>query len=65
MDINCNNFEEHFELMKHSIMSCEFICLDSEFTGAKVVLEDKAHEFDTFQDKYRKSSKAIKRFMMT
>ena len=48
MDVNCNNFEEHFDLLKQSVLSAEFICIDTEFTGNKIVLEDKAHEFDTF-----------------
>lgn len=39
--------------------------MDSEFTGSKVTIEDKTHEFDSYQDKYRKSSKCAKLFTMT
>lgn len=65
MDINCNNMEEHFELLKTSIASCEFLCIDTEFTGNKVTIEDKCHEYDTYQDKYRKSARSVKLFQVT
>ena len=62
MEINLKNFEESFELVKKSIASCEFVTFDSEFTGSKLVIEDKPHEFDTFNDKYMKNKLGIKKF---
>lgn len=62
MEVNLDNFEELFPLLKKSIHSCDFMTFDTEFTGSKVVIEDKPHEFDTFQDKYRKNKKSIQNF---
>jgi hypothetical protein len=59
MEINVENLEEHFEIIKKSISTSEFITFDTEFTGSKAVIEDKPHEFDTFQDKYRKNRMGI------
>ena len=40
--------------------------MDTEFTGSKCTIEDKPHEFDTYQDKYRKHrDSAITKFMVT
>lgn len=64
MEINLDNFEEKFDLLKTSITTCEFVTFDTEFTGSKIVIEDKPHEFDTFQDKYRKNKLGISKFMV-
>jgi hypothetical protein len=64
MEVNIDNFEEKFEIMKHSIQTCEFVTFDTEFTGSKVIIEDKPNEYDTFQDKYRKGKLGIERFMV-
>lgn len=62
MEINVQNFEQQFELLKQSITTSEFITFDTEFTGSKIVIEDKPHEYDTFQDKYRKNKIGIEKF---
>lgn len=64
MEINLDNFEETFDLLKTSISTSEFVTFDTEFTGSKIVIEDKPHEFDTFQDKYRKNKLGISKFMV-
>ena len=64
MEITIENFEENFELIKKSIQTCEFITFDTEFTGSKPIIEDKPHEYDTFQDKYRKNRLGIQKFMV-
>lgn len=48
MEVNINNFEEKFELMKKSIQTCEFVTFDTEFTGSKIIIDDKPNEYDTF-----------------
>ena len=40
--------EEKFEIMRKSINSCEFVTFDTEFTGSKIIIEDKPNEYDTF-----------------
>ena len=62
MEINLSNFEEQFEFIKKSIASSEFVTFDTEFTGSKLVIEDKPHEFDTFNDKYMKNKIGIQKF---
>jgi hypothetical protein len=62
MEVNLSNFEEKFELIKKSIQTCEFVTFDTEFTGSKLVIEDKPHEFDTFNDKYMKNKLGIEKF---
>ena len=52
MEVNLQNFEDLFPLIKQSISQADFLTLDTEFTGSKCTIEDKPHEFDTFQDKY-------------
>lgn len=64
MNIEIDNFEEKFEIIKKSIQSAEFITFDTEFTGSKVIIEDKPHEYDTYQDKYRKNKIGIEKFMV-
>ena len=59
MEIRLDNFEQSLGLLQDSIKHCEFITVDTEFTGSKVTIEDKPHEFDTFQDKYRKNKDGI------
>ena len=63
MEISIENFSEKLPLIRKSIATAEFIAIDSEFSGNKVTLDDKPHEFDTFEDKYRKNSRAIKQFL--
>jgi poly(A)-specific ribonuclease len=39
------------------------VAFDCEFTGAQVNLCDKAHEYDSQNDKYRKNKKAVENFV--
>lgn len=64
MEIRLDNFESKLGLICESIKDCEFVTFDTEFTGSKVTIEDKPHEFDTFQDKYRKNKSGITKFMV-
>ncbi len=38
---------------------CDFVSLDCEFTGNVTSQSDKPHDFDTFDDKYRKTKRAV------
>ncbi len=59
MEITIENFEEKFDIISKSIKSCEFIAFDTEFSGSKVGIDDKPHEFDSLDDKYRKNRSAV------
>eukprot|EP00347_Sterkiella_histriomuscorum_P012938 403366643 len=63
MEITVENFEEKFDLIAKSIRSCEFIAFDTEFSGSKIGYEDKPHEFDSLDDKYRKNRSAVQKFL--
>ena len=63
MEISLENFNEKLPLIRKSISSCEFVAFDTEFSGNKIFLDDKPHEFDTFKDKYIKNARAIKSFL--
>ena len=63
MEVSLENFTAVLPLVRSSIQSCEFVAFDTEFTGTKVTLDDKPHEFDTFRDKYARNSKAIRTFL--
>ncbi len=63
MEITIENFDETFEVLAKSIHSCEFIAFDTEFSGSKTGIADKPHEFDTLDDKYRKNSSAVKKYL--
>lgn len=42
-----------------SINTCEFVAIDTEFTGNMATIFDKPHDFDSFDDKYRKNKRAV------
>ncbi|CDW79233.1 poly-specific ribonuclease parn-like domain-containing protein 1-like [Stylonychia lemnae] len=63
MEITIENFEEKLEIVSKSIKSCEFISFDCEFSGSKMGFEDKPHEFDSLDDKYRKNRHAVQSFL--
>ena len=63
MEITVENYQEKFDVIAKSIRSAEFIAFDTEFTGCKTGLADKCHEFDSLEDKYRKNSSAVKKFL--
>ena len=60
MEISLENFTEKLPLITKSIQTADFIAFDTEFSGSKLTLDDKPHDFDTFADKYRKNSFAVK-----
>ena len=41
-----NNFAERLEFMIQSVLTADFIAVDTEFSGLSVGFEDKAHGFD-------------------
>lgn len=63
MEITVENFQEKFDTIAKSIRTAEFIAFDTEFTGCKTGLADKCHEYDSLEDKYRKNSSAVKKFL--
>jgi ABC-type uncharacterized transport system ATPase subunit len=46
MDILLTNFNEKLELMIDSVHSCDFITLDTEFSGLNIGFEDQSNGFD-------------------
>lgn len=63
MEISLENFTEKLLLVSRSIANADFIAFDTEFSGSKLTLDDKPHEYDTFADKYRKNSHAVKNLL--
>ena len=46
MDITISNFKECLPAMIDSIMTADFIAMDTEFSGLSVGFEDQVHGFD-------------------
>ena len=46
MEILVSNFAEKLNFMVESVMSADFITVDTEFSGLSVGYDDKAHGFD-------------------
>jgi hypothetical protein len=46
MEILVDNFADRLNFMVESILSADFISVDTEFSGLNVGFEDKAHGFD-------------------
>jgi hypothetical protein len=46
MDISADNFRDHLQLMIESVKSCDFIALDTEFSGLSVGQKDIKNSFD-------------------
>ena len=46
MDILIDNYEEKFDLIIDSVRTCDFIALDTEFSGLCVGYEDQSNGFD-------------------
>lgn len=63
MQVTVENFNECMPIVIKAIESCDFIAIDTEFTGNMATSLDKPHEFDTFDDKYRKNKRAVERFL--
>ncbi len=54
MEILVDNFAERLNFMVESVLSADFITVDTEFSGLSVGFEDKAHGFDQAEDRYQK-----------
>ena len=54
MEIRVDNFAEKLNFMIESILSADFITVDTEFSGLSVGFEDKANGFDQAEDRYQK-----------
>ena len=63
MQITVENFQEKLPTIVNAIRTCEFVAVDCEFTGNLLDLNDKPHEYDTFDDKYRKNKQAVEKFL--
>ena len=63
MQVNIDNFTQSLPLISEAIQSASFLALDCEFTGNQVDIHSKPHEFDSFDDKYRKHKTAIEQFL--
>ena len=54
MEILVDNFAERLDFMIQSVLTADFIAVDTEFSGLAVGSEDKAHGFDQTEDRYQK-----------
>ena len=54
MDILRDNFSEKYDLIIDSVKTCDFITLDTEFSGLNVGYEDQSSGFDQSEDRYQK-----------
>ena len=54
MDILLDNFNDKFDLIIDSVRTCDFMTLDTEFSGLNVGFEDQANGFDQAEDRYQK-----------
>ena len=54
MEILVDNFAERLDFIIKSVVSADFIAIDSEFSGLSVGYEDKTHGFDQTEDRYQK-----------
>ena len=54
MEIRVDNFAEKLNFMIESVLSADFITVDTEFSGLSVGFEDKANGFDQAEDRYQK-----------
>ena len=54
MEILVDNFAEKLNFMVESVLSADFIAVDTEFSGLSVGFEDKAHGFDQTEERYQK-----------
>ena len=63
MQVTVENFNQTLPLLIDSIQKCDFVAIDSEFTGNMETIFDKPHDFDSFDDKYRKNKRAVEKFL--
>ena len=54
MEILIDNFADKLDFIQKSIISADFITIDTEFSGLSVGYEDKSHGFDQAEDRYQK-----------
>ena len=54
MEVLVDNFADRLDFIVKSIMSADFISVDTEFSGLSVGYEDKTHGFDQAEDRYQK-----------
>ena len=54
MEILVDNFADRLDFMIQSVLTADFIAVDTEFSGLAVGFEDKAHGFDQAEDRYQK-----------
>jgi len=54
MEILIDNFASKINFMIESVLSADFIAVDTEFSGLSIGFEDKAHGFDQAEDRYQK-----------
>ena len=52
MEIVVENHAEKLNFMMESVLSADFIAVDTEFSGLRVGYEDEQHTFDQSEDRY-------------
>lgn len=54
MEVTSQNLDSLMPLIKESLLTADFIALDTEFSGYSASLEDKHHDYDTPEERYQK-----------
>eukprot|EP00830_Metopus_es_P000994 TRINITY_DN10871_c0_g1_i1.p1 TRINITY_DN10871_c0_g1~~TRINITY_DN10871_c0_g1_i1.p1 ORF type:complete len:522 (-),score=108.22 TRINITY_DN10871_c0_g1_i1:10-1575(-) len=54
MEVNNKNFQEKLPHIITAITNCDFVSVDTEFTGITLSLRDRGHQYDTMEDRYQK-----------
>ena len=54
MEVHKENFSESFDFIKQSIKDCDFITIDTEFTGYSASRHDRGTPYDTTEVRYQK-----------
>jgi hypothetical protein len=63
MEITQQNFLTSMDLINESIDKADFIAIDLEFSGYSAGDEDKAHNYNTLEEKYQKLRSVINKFV--
>jgi hypothetical protein len=62
MEILASNFKDAFPLFTASLHACDFVSIDTEFSGYQLADEDKPHDFDTLESRYQKLKAVAQKF---
>ncbi|KAI9203692.1 ribonuclease H-like domain-containing protein [Polychytrium aggregatum] len=64
MDVTRSNFEATLAVIKQAIDECDFVAIDAEMTGLHSESTQRAHTYDTIQQRYAKYRMSAQDFLM-